>query len=1021
VTRAYLDGEAQVIDDILDTPALATSFDAARRYGIRSAVMVPIGYNQKSVGTLSVFAAPVGHFNMELAGLLSGIATNLAYAHEKLTAEAALQASEERFRTLTTMATDWYWETDAEHHFTHLSPGAKTGTMGAFNITALVGKTRWASGMLDMSEAEIQTHREQVDRHEPFRDFEYRRIDAVGKVHSALINGDPVLDVAGRFAGYRGTGRSVTVQRQAERVLAASALEYRKLFDTSPSLIRVNCDGRVVLANRAAIEFFGGGAEANALGVTMIESIHPDFRVLAQGYVRQVIQSGQKLHIDRLMIVGFDGRVAEVELELLPHTYEGRPAVMAIVTDVTVRRAAERRVARLAQLNHALSQTNQAIVRERDWQALCNMVCRIAVDKGALLSARIRMHAVTTDLLVEFAKAGVLEQEFASREISASASNSPPALCFRRARRHINNNLDDPELDDTTRERVLPLGVASAATFPIIWNGVVFGTLAVFSGEPGYFDDELSDVIEEMAGNLGMAHAKMKADADLLESEARLSGMVDSAMDAIVTVDETMRIVVFNRAAEQIFGAPAAGMLGSHIDSLLPQRLRAGHADHIRAFGTSGSTSRAMGRLGHVTALRASGDEFEAEASISYTIVDGRTLYTVILRDVTERLAAQRAVEEAEARFRSLVEHSHNGITLLDADTIVYANPGLVRMLDRDSRLQLIGVNIFDLIMPEYHDLVRTNLGKLARGELGRIPYGRLRLRKPDGSLIDVDAAVASIRLGGKPLLQVELRNVTREVQAAAEVRALNTTLELRVAERTAELGASNRELETANHDLESFSYSVAHDLRAPLRAMSGFAQLLKLDIDDKAFDESIVHAGRIIASAERMNALIDGLLNVARASRDAMHLEPVDSLAMVEDILLELHARSRARVTVEPLPVVQADRLALRQVWVNLISNALKYSAKREQPVIAIRCGSAPGECAFSVADNGAGFEPAHAQRLFGTFQRLHNPAEFEGIGIGLAIVKRIVERHGGRVWAEGKAGVGATFHFALPATGQA
>jgi signal transduction histidine kinase len=269
-------------------------------------------------------------------------------------------------------------------------------------------------------------------------------------------------------------------------------------------------------------------------------------------------------------------------------------------------------------------------------------------------------------------------------------------------------------------------------------------------------------------------------------------------------------------------------------------------------------------------------------------------------------------------------------------------------------------------------------------------------------SFSDEDERLLSV-LGaqlGIALLQANLHKRITE-QAAS--------LERRVIERTAQLEATNR-------DLESFSYSVAHDLSSPLARMSGFAKLLEAGIKAGKFEKLPGYVDRIIRCVASMTGLINGLLDIARASHSELVRERVDLAAMLEQVLDEQNARARASVRIGSLPVVLGDAASLRQVWTNLVSNALKYSAKRDSPEIGIACDIGASEAVFRVRDNGAGFDPNLGARLFSVFQRLHADSEFEGSGVGLAIIRRIIERHGGRVWAEGRPDAGATFYFALP-----
>ena len=240
-------------------------------------------------------------------------------------------------------------------------------------------------------------------------------------------------------------------------------------------------------------------------------------------------------------------------------------------------------------------------------------------------------------------------------------------------------------------------------------------------------------------------------------------------------------------------------------------------------------------------------------------------------------------------------------------------------------------------------------------------------------------------------------------------VRGHAAELETRVLERTAEL-------EVANKELASFSYSVSHDLRAPLRAVDGYARMLEEDYAGRLDDEGRRLLTVIRQSAGRMGQLIDDLLAFSRLGRQTMARQTVDSAALVREVVSEARGDSRAAIDVGDLPAAQGDRALLKQVWLNLISNALKYSSKRDAPRVEIGSQVEGEENIYWVRDNGAGFDMRYAAKLFGVFQRLHSQEEFVGTGVGLAIVQRIVGRHGGRVWAEGKPDGGAAFFFSLP-----
>jgi PAS domain S-box-containing protein len=289
-------------------------------------------------------------------------------------------------------------------------------------------------------------------------------------------------------------------------------------------------------------------------------------------------------------------------------------------------------------------------------------------------------------------------------------------------------------------------------------------------------------------------------------------------------------------------------------------------------------------------------------------------------------------------------------------------------------------------------------------------PLGVLTLYTGESRALPADELELLCELASDLAFGIEaLRTREQRRMAEAQVMRLNEELEERVRRRTAQL-------EAAYADLESFSYSVAHDLRAPLRTMSGFVNLMSMDVENGHLSRLPDSVARITASAEKMSELIDGLLRVARAAHGKLTFERVDLQVMLEEVLAEQKPGESAVVLVGRLPVIHADSASMRQVWTNLVSNAIKYSAMRAEPAIAIDCTVGPEEMVVSVCDTGAGFDQAFASKLFGVFQRLHRAAEFGGTGIGLAIVRRIVERHGGRVWAEGRPDAGATFYVALP-----
>jgi light-regulated signal transduction histidine kinase (bacteriophytochrome) len=262
--------------------------------------------------------------------------------------------------------------------------------------------------------------------------------------------------------------------------------------------------------------------------------------------------------------------------------------------------------------------------------------------------------------------------------------------------------------------------------------------------------------------------------------------------------------------------------------------------------------------------------------------------------------------------------------------------------------------------------------------------------------------------------------------QAQDLLQRAHVELEMRVEERTKDLAAANRslvertrQLEAANKELESFSYSVSHDLRAPLRAIDGFSKMLEKDLEGVLEGETRRKFETIQRNAQQMGQLIDDLLAFSRLGRAPLEMRPVDMGRLANGVVDDqksINPGRELRITVDNVPASWGDSTLLRQVLVNLISNAIKFTKPRETAVIEVGGREDDGEYVYYVKDNGVGFDMAYVDKLFGVFQRLHSTREFEGTGVGLAIVQRIVHRHGGRVWAEGHIGEGATLYFSLP-----
>jgi PAS domain S-box-containing protein len=515
---------------------------------------------------------------------------------------------------------------------------------------------------------------------------------------------------------------------------------------------------------------------------------------------------------------------------------------------------------------------------------------------------------------------------------------------------------------------------------------------------------------ERMSGIcIDITERKRAIDA-LYESEQKFRTITEQMNEVVYVTDKKGIITYVSPSVRKIFGYTEAEMLGHYFAEFL---LETQIPLAVTAF-TDAITRGKPTQYLELEMKRKDSTEFTGELSGTLYFQDEIAGIIGLIRDISERKRNEEEIRESRARLELALQSARMGIwTFKIVENKRHFDNQTCRLLGIDPAT-FTGApdEFFNVLHPDDRDTVKAALAGTINQDTPYEPKYRVVL--PDGSIRHIAARGRIIRdENGQPLrITGIVWDETEHKHAEEKIRQLNIELEQRVHERT-------YQLEAANKELEAFAYTISHDLRAPLRAIDGFTHIL-LDDFEEHIDKDGKHASFAIRdNIRKMGQLIDDLLAFSRLGRAEIKFVDInmqDVVKLIFDELTTPGSRARIDFITASIPPATGDPTLIRQVWTNLLANAIKFSAKRERPIIQVNGEYRDGEILYSVKDNGAGFSMKYITKLFNVFQRLHHMNEFEGTGVGLAIVHRIVSRHGGRVWAEGEVDKGAAFYFTLP-----
>jgi PAS domain S-box-containing protein len=494
---------------------------------------------------------------------------------------------------------------------------------------------------------------------------------------------------------------------------------------------------------------------------------------------------------------------------------------------------------------------------------------------------------------------------------------------------------------------------------------------------------------------------KRKTKEKLEQNEKWFRSLVEFGNDAIAILNEDNKIIYLSPNNEKILGYKLEEVYTPSPETIHPD-------DRANLMGMNlKSIEPGSTRQFEFRRLHKSGKWIWLEANATNLLHDPNIKGLIInYRDITERKSGEEKLQRSERIYKTIASSiTGSVIIMIDEDYRYLLAEGDMLTSFGYTKEGLIGKRIPDVVSAERYAGLEEDLRRVFRGEFFTTETSRFGF---DIITRYVPLHDENEKVYAALMVSIDISQLKKTQRQIAE---LNKDLEWKVVERTSQLEAANKEL-------ESFSYSVSHDLRAPLRAIHGYTQILQNEYDGTLDNEGKRLMGRVLVNTKKMGQLIDELLTFSRLGKKELARHGFSMKDLVQQVVKELRSLEGAReiaVRISDLPDVKADSTTIKQAWLNLVSNALKYTRLKERAEIEIGFTEDENEVTYFIKDNGAGFDMSYMDKLFGVFQRLHSEEEFEGIGVGLAIVQRIINKHGGRVWAEAKEDLGATFYFTL------
>lgn len=885
----------------------------------------------------------------------------MAYSLSSTVVEAAiakeeLKKSEERFRALVETTGDWVWEVDAQGTYTYASPQARE--LLGYEPEEILGRTAFDLMPVEEAERVRDIFQRSVAQNKPLQSLENNLLRKDGRLVVMETSGVPFFDGLGRLAGYRGIDRDITERKRVQEALRAKTEELDRYFTSSLDLLCIaDTDGYFRRLN-PEWETTLGYSISELEGRQFIELVHPEDVEATLTAIARLADQHQVLNFENRYRCK-DDSYRWIEWR----SYPVGKTIYAVARDITERKRVE----------EALRESEQ---RFRLFVEQSSDGLIFTDEQGAIIEWNQAQERLT----------GIARQESLGRplwEVQPSPLPVPTQTSDWRAemKQRVLLALESGQADFLDKPVEVVLSRPDGTK--VIFQQIAFG----IKTNQGY---RLGAIVRDIT-------KRKQVEEELRASEERYRMLVE--VSPIGTWIARNNIITYvNPAGMQILGA-------AHPEQVLGKlALDFIHADYHRVVRERIAQMANEGRtvpLLEEKYLRLDGGVVDVEVVATPFLTSGDLVVQVFFQDITERKRAEEALRQSEARYRAVVESQVELVSrYLPDTTLTFVNDAYCKFYGK-TREELIGQSYMFMIAPEYRDQVAGETRKLA--EENGTTTGEYVNYRYDGEERWIQWVVKCI--ADESGRAIELQAVGRDI----------TVLKQTEAERERLI----KELENKNAELERFTYTVSHDLKAPLITIRGFLGYIERDVQAGNIDRTKGDIQRIIAATDKLHRLLNELLELSRIGRLMNPPENIVLADLVQEVIKLLEGRLRERnvqVKVQQdLPVLFGDAQRLQEVIQNLLDNAVKFMIDPTEPVIEIGTrGEEHGMPVIYVRDNGMGIAPEHHERIFGLFNKLD--PQMEGTGVGLAIVKRIVEVHGGRIWLESEPGKGTTFYFTFP-----